>query len=80
MTEIKDYIEYGASPRASINIYKAVKAVAVIRGKDFVTPIDVAEIAGNVMRHRIILNYKAEAKGITTDYIIKTIIQNIPLP
>lgn len=78
--EIADYIEYGASPRASINIYKAVKAIAVIRGKDFVTPIDVAEIAGNIMRHRIILNYKAEAKGITTNQIIKTIIEHIPLP
>ena len=78
--EISDYIEYGVSPRASINIYKAVKAIAVIRGKDFVTPVAVAEIAGNVMRHRIILNYKAEAKGITTDNIIKTIIEHIPLP
>jgi len=80
IAEIGNYIEYGASPRASINIYKAVKAVAVLRGKDFVTPIDVAEVVGNVLRHRIILNYKAEANGITTDYIVKTIMQNIKLP
>lgn len=78
--EIGNYIEYGASPRASINIYKAVKAVAVLRGKDFVTPVDVAEVVGNVLRHRIILNYKAEANGITTDHIIKTIMQHIKLP
>jgi len=78
--EIGNYIEYGASPRASINIYKAVKAVAVLRGKDFVTPMDVAEVMGNVLRHRIILNYKAEANGITTDHIIKTIMQHIKLP
>jgi len=78
--EIGNYIEYGASPRASINIYKAVKAVAVLRGKDFVTPMDVAEVVGNVLRHRIILNYKAEANGITTDHIIKTIMQHIKLP
>jgi len=78
--EIGKYIEYGASPRASINIYKAVKAVAVLRGKDFVTPMDVAEVVGNVLRHRIILNYKAEANGITTGYIVKTIMQHIKLP
>ncbi len=78
--EIGNYIEYGASPRASINIYKAVKAVAVLRGKDFVTPMDVAEVVGNVLRHRIILNYKAEANGITTDHIVKTIMQHIKLP
>lgn len=80
IAEIGNYIEYGASPRASINIYKAVKAVAVLRGKDFVTPVDVAEVVGNVLRHRIILNYKAEANGITADYIVKTIMQNIKLP
>ena len=78
--EIGNYIEYGASPRASINIYKAVKAVAVLRGKDFVTPVDVAEVVGNVLRHRIILNYKAEANGITAGYIVKTIMQHIKLP
>jgi MoxR-like ATPase len=80
ISEIGDYIEYGASPRASINIYKAVKAVAVLRGKDFVTPMDVADVVGNVLRHRIILNYKAEANGITTDHIVKTIMQHIKLP
>jgi len=80
IAEIGNYIEYGASPRASINIYKAVKAVAVLRGKDFVTPVDVAEVVGNVLRHRIILNYKAEANGITADYIVKTIMQHIKLP
>ncbi len=80
IADIGNYIEYGASPRASINIYKAVKAVAVLRGKDFVTPVDVAEVVGNVLRHRIILNYKAEANGITANYIVKTIMQNIKLP
>jgi MoxR-like ATPase len=78
--KIGEYIEYGASPRASINIYKAIKAVAVLRGKDFVTPMDVAEVVGNVLRHRIILNYKAEANGVTTESIIKTIMQHIKLP
>ena len=78
--DIGNYIEYGASPRASINIYKAVKAVAVLRGKDFVTPMDVSEVVGNVLRHRIILNYKAEANGVTAEHIVKTIMQHIKLP
>ena len=78
--EIGEYIEYGASPRASINLYKAVKSVAILKGKDFVTPLDVIEIAPDILRHRIILNYKAEAQGVSSDDIINKIIQNLPLP
>jgi MoxR-like ATPase len=78
--EISEYIEYGASPRASINLYKAVKSVAILKGKDFVSPLDVIDIAPDILRHRIILNYKAEAQGIKSDDIINKIIQNLPLP
>jgi MoxR-like ATPase len=77
---IKEYIEYGASPRASINLYKAAKANAFLKGKDFVSPLDVTQIAPDILRHRIILNYKAEAQGIKADEIIEKIIQNLPLP
>ncbi len=77
---IDRYIEYGASPRASINIYKASKALALLKGKDYVTPADVAEVVPNVLRHRIILNYKAEAEGIKTDDIVKKIVQTIKVP
>jgi len=78
--ELSDVIEYGASPRASINIYKAVKAKALIKGKDFVTPVEVAEVVPDVLRHRIILNYKAEAKSLKSDDVIKKIMQTIPVP
>lgn len=78
--DIDNYIEYGASPRASINIYKASKALALLKGKDYVTPADVAEVVPNVLRHRIILNYKAEAEGIKTDDIVKKIVQTIKVP
>ncbi len=78
--EIAEYVEFGASPRASIDIYKASCAVALIRGNDFVTPLDVSYIANSVLRHRILLNYKAQAKKITTDDIIKTIIETIKVP
>ncbi|NPA27488.1 MAG: MoxR family ATPase [Epsilonproteobacteria bacterium] len=80
LDELKEYIEFGASPRASINLYKASKALAFIRGKDFVTPLDIAKIAPDILRHRIILNYKAIANNIDSDYIIQKILQKIPTP
>ena len=70
LDSIKEYIQFGASPRVSIDMFKAVKAMAFMRGKDFVTPVDVAYIAKELMRHRIVLSYEAEAEGITTDEII----------
>jgi len=78
--EIADYISFGASPRASIDLYKASCAVALIRGNDFVTPLDISYIANSVLRHRIILNYKAQANHITTDSVIKSILENIKAP
>ena len=78
--ELAEYIEFGASPRASINIYKAAKAQAYIDGKDYVTPLDIASVVPDVLRHRIILNYKAQAANITTDSVIKKILDTIPLP
>jgi len=78
--EVAEYIEFGASPRASIDLYKASCAVALIRGNEFVTPLDIAYIASSVLRHRIILNYKAQAKNITTDDVVKKILENIKAP
>ncbi|WP_345970433.1 MULTISPECIES: AAA family ATPase [Sulfurimonas] len=78
--EIAEYLEYGASPRASINLYKAAKARAYLRGNDFVTPLDVADTVRGVLRHRMVLNYRAEAAGVTADDLIGTIMQTIKLP
>ena len=78
--DIAEFIEYGASPRASIDIYKASCAIALIRGNDFVTPLDISYIANSVLRHRIILNYKAQAKQITTESVIKSILENVKAP
>jgi MoxR-like ATPase len=80
LDDIAEYISFGASPRASIDLYKASCAIALIRGKDFVTPLDISYIAGSVLRHRIILNYKAQANDISTDTIIQKIIQAIKAP
>ena len=80
VNDIAQYLEYGASPRASINLYKSAKAIAYIRGNDFVTPLDIADVVHSVLRHRIIINYKAEAAGVTTDDIVTKILNAVRLP
>jgi len=80
LDDIKEYIQFGASPRVSIDIFKAVKAMAYLRGKDFVTPLDVAYIIKEIMRHRIVLTYEAEAEGITSDEIIQKVLEAVAIP
>ncbi len=80
LKELKDFIQFGASPRVSIDMFKAVKAMAFLRGKDFVTPVDVAYIAKDIMRHRIVLSYEAEAEGITADEIIQKVLEAVAIP
>ena len=80
LEELKDFIQFGASPRVSIDMFKAVKAMAFMRGKDFVTPVDVAYIVKELMRHRIVLTYEAEAEGITTDEIIQKVLETVAIP
>lgn len=71
------YIQFGASPRASINLNLAAKAVAFFNQRDYVLPEDVKEIADDVMNHRILLNYEAEADEVTTHHIIKSILSKV---
>jgi MoxR-like ATPase len=80
LDSLKDFIQFGASPRVSIDMFKAVKAMAYLRGKDFVTPVDIAYIAKELMRHRIVLTYEAEAEGITTDEIIQSVLETVVIP
>ena len=80
LESIADYIQFGASPRVSIDIFKAVKAMAFLRGKDYVSPVDIAYIIKEIMRHRLILTYEAEAEGITTDYVIDKIVEAVAIP
>ncbi|SMD33726.1 MoxR-like ATPase [Reichenbachiella faecimaris] len=77
MKEEAHYIQFGASPRASINLNLAAKAIAFLEGRDFVLPEDIKEVAPDVLNHRIILNYEAEADGITTHDIINTILSKV---
>ena len=73
------YIQFGASPRASINMNLAAKAVAYMEGRDFVLPEDIKEIALDVMNHRILLNYEAEADNVKTADIIKALLTKVPI-
>ncbi len=74
------YLQYGASPRATIDMYKAAKAYAYIKGKDHVSPVEIAAVAKDVLRHRIVLNYDAQAREINPDSIIEEIIQEVDIP
>ncbi|MBL4666254.1 MAG: AAA family ATPase, partial [Sneathiella sp.] len=80
LSDIADYIQFGASPRVSIDIFKAVKAMAFLRGKDYVSPVDIAYIIKEIMRHRLILSYEAEAEGVTADQLIDKIVQAVAIP
>ena len=73
------YIQFGASPRASINLNKAAKAVAFMQGRDFVLPEDIKEIADDVLNHRILLNYEAEADNVSTHDIIKSLLSKVEI-
>ena len=73
------YVQFGASPRASINLNLAAKELAFFDERDFVLPEDIKEVAMDVLNHRMILNYEAEADGITTRQVIESILKNVPI-
>jgi len=78
--EIGNYIEFGASPRASIDMYKASRAIAYLKGQDYVSPIEIAYIAKEILRHRIIMSYEAQAEGIDQDFIVEKVLGAVPIP
>ena len=79
LEEQSNYIMFGASPRATINMNLAAKAVAFFNGRDYVLPEDIKEVAPDILNHRILLNYEAEADGVTTGDIIKVLLQKVPI-
>jgi MoxR-like ATPase len=78
--QIASYIQYGASPRATINLTLAAKAWAFLHGRGYVTPLDVKSLAPDVLRHRIAVNYEAEAEGVTSDQLVQRILETLPVP
>jgi MoxR-like ATPase len=78
--DIKDLVQYGASPRATIFLARAARAHAFIRGRGYVTPEDVKSVGLDVLRHRIILTYEAEAENVTTEEIIRRVFDKVAVP
>jgi MoxR-like ATPase len=78
--DLASWLQYGASPRASIALDRCARAKAWLSERDYVAPEDIQEMAFDVLRHRLILSYEAEAEGMTTDGVIKELIARIPVP
>ena len=78
--QLKSWIEVGASPRGGIGLDKCSRAHAWLQGNDYVTPDDVRAVVHNVLRHRLILSYEANAEGITPDHVIKEIVTQVAVP
>jgi MoxR-like ATPase len=80
LADLADLISFGASPRATLFLARAAKALALVRGRGYVIPEDVKELAPDVLRHRIVPTYEAEAEEITTDALIARLLDRIPVP
>ena len=80
LSKLADLISFGASPRASINLVLASKAKAFIDGRGYVIPEDVKYVAKDILRHRILLSYEAEAEEITSEDIVDQLLQEVPVP
>ena len=79
-SELEAFIRFGASPRATISLALASKAIAFMQGRSFVTPQDIKDVGFDVLRHRVIVSYEAEAENITSDDVIRKIFETIPVP
>ena len=77
--QLAKWIAYGASPRASIALERCARAKAWLEGRDFVTPDDIQAVFFNVLRHRLILTYDAEAQGLSTDDVLREILKLVPV-
>ncbi|MCF8610636.1 MoxR family ATPase [Gordonia sp. HY285] len=80
LTDVRQWLAYGASPRATLGIVAAARALALINGRDYVTPQDVVEVIPDVLRHRLVLSYDALADEVTAEHIITRILQTVGLP
>lgn len=78
--EMKRYIEYGASPRASIALLQASRAMAFINGRGYVTPDDIKAIGADVLRHRLILTFDADAEGVSADDVVEMLFSKVEVP
>jgi MoxR-like ATPase len=80
LSDVAGWVSYGASPRASLGIVAAARALALIRGRDYVLPQDVVDVSADVLRHRLVLSYDALADGVPVEHIVTRVLQTVPLP
>jgi MoxR-like ATPase len=80
LAELAPYVSYGASPRATINLVEGARALAYLRGRSYALPEDIADLAPDVLRHRLSLSYEALAEGITPDRIVMRVLQSVRAP
>jgi MoxR-like ATPase len=78
--DLADWLQYGASPRATIGLDRCARAHAWLAGRDYVGPEDIQAVAYDVLRHRLILRFEAEAEGVTADQVIGELIARIAVP
>ena len=80
LDDLKRYILFGASPRASINMIIAGRALAFVRGRDYALPEDVRDVSHDVMRHRLVLSYEALSDNVESDDILERLMEAVPMP
>jgi MoxR-like ATPase len=80
LKELSHYIMFGASPRASINLILTARALAFVRGRDYVLPQDVLDMTYDVLRHRLVLSYEALSDNVSSDDVLKQILERVPVP
>ncbi|HVW40169.1 MAG TPA: MoxR family ATPase [Amycolatopsis sp.] len=80
LTDVAGWVSYGASPRASLGIIAGARALALVRGRDYVLPQDVVDVVPDVLRHRLVLSYDALADAVPIDHIVNRVLQTVPLP
>jgi MoxR-like ATPase len=78
--DLARYVTYGASPRASINLILAARALAFVRGRDYALPQDVSDLALDILRHRLVLSYEAMSDDVTADHVLRSILAALPAP
>jgi len=78
--DLARYVSFGASPRASIHLIEAARALGFLRGRAYVLPEDVTDLALDVLRHRLVLTYEALADGMTPDQLIRRVLHHVPAP
>ncbi len=79
LAEFAPYVQYGVSPRASIALHRAARAIAFFEERDYVLPEDIKEVAADVLNHRLLLNYEAEADGVKSNDLIEAILRKVPI-